>query len=378
MLISLMIGQLFENNCINCGKYKLKNKSISKYYYNIKHIISNPSLVKEIGDTLYSKLNDFDIICGIPYGGLSTAMYISTTYNKPLIIVRDQPKGYGTEVQIEGAYKKTDRCVIVDDVITSGNSIQETIDILQNRVNIVDIGVVFNRQQNFVTTKPVKYVLCKNDITKYKLQKISEKKNSKICLAADIQEPEKLIELLDKIGKYIVVCKIHFDTFDFTQQEEVMHKIIEKSIEYDFLIMEDRKFNDISSIVEKQYVQFSNWIDLVTVHTLVTSDVIQKLSGVLLVANMSNNTYNFTDKAIELANDNKDHVIGFITQKKIDCNDLVSMTPGISFKVSNKEDQNYRSHRYVDTDFYIIGRAIYECGNPEMAVKAFLEPRLTI
>jgi len=50
------------------------------------------------------------------------------------------------------------------------------------------------------------------------------------------------------------------------------------------------------------------------------------------------------------------------------------MTPGISFKVSNQDDQNYRSHRSVDTDFYIIGRAIYECNDPEMAVKAFLNP----
>ena len=47
--------------------------------------------------------------------------------------------------------------------------------------------------------------------------------------------------------------------------------------------------------LNKKYLiyKFSNWVDLITVHSLVTNDVISNLSGVLLVANMSNNDYNF-------------------------------------------------------------------------------------
>tara|TARA_B100001094_G_scaffold269322_1_gene273469 strand:+ start:484 stop:1587 length:1104 start_codon:yes stop_codon:yes gene_type:complete len=367
-----MIKQLFETNCIKCGKFTLKNKTTSKYYFNIKNIISYPKLVKEIGDALYEKLDDFDIICGIPYGGLATAMYISTTYNKPLIIVRDKPKEYGTKLQIEGEYSNIDRCVIVDDVITSGKSLQETIDILKDRVNIVDAAVVFNRQQNFTTSIPVKYLLCKNDIVKYRLKEISEKKKSKICFAADINDPERLFEILDKIGKYIVIVKIHYDTFDLKDQENIMNQLIEKSIEQDFLIMEDRKFNDISSIVDQQYKIFSNWVDLITVHSLVAPDVVKKLSGVLLVANMSNNTYDFTDEAKILAEKNKDHVIGFITQHIIDCGDLVCMTPGVSLKASENEDQKYRSSADIDTDFFIIGRTLYESDDIETMAKIFM------
>ena len=93
-----MIEELISSNCIKIGKWKLKNGEISKYYYDIKNIISNPKLLKQIGDQLYSKLNDFDIICGIPYGGLPIALYISVTYNKPLIYIRDKVKEYGTLV----------------------------------------------------------------------------------------------------------------------------------------------------------------------------------------------------------------------------------------------------------------------------------------
>ena len=108
--------QLTEKDCIKKGHFILKNGQTSDYYVDLKSVISYPNLVKNIGDRLYELLDDFDIICGIPYGALPIASYISTTYNKPLIYVRDKVKTYGTELLIEGRYKKEDRCAIIDDV----------------------------------------------------------------------------------------------------------------------------------------------------------------------------------------------------------------------------------------------------------------------
>ena len=85
-----MIEELINTNCIRIGKFTLKNGETSKYYYNIKNIISNPCLLKKIGDKIYKMLNDFDIICGVHFGGLPIASYISTTYNKPMIFVSNR------------------------------------------------------------------------------------------------------------------------------------------------------------------------------------------------------------------------------------------------------------------------------------------------
>ena len=95
-----MIKELIESNCIKIGTFNLKNGDISKYYFDMKNIISYPKLLSAIGDKIYEKSNDFDIICGIPYGGLPIATYISTKYNKPLIFVRDKVKEYGTQKMI--------------------------------------------------------------------------------------------------------------------------------------------------------------------------------------------------------------------------------------------------------------------------------------
>lgn len=371
-----MIDELFKTNCIKIGNWKLKSGEISKYYFDIKNIISNPSLLKKIGDELYHLFDDFDIICGIPFGALPIASYISTQYNKPLIYIRNQSKNYGTEKLIEGTYSTTDKCVIIDDVITSGKSIEDAINILKNKVNIIDVAVVIDRQQNYACSLPVKSLFYKNDVIKYRLKNISIQKNSKLCFSADIDNPTKLLNILDIIGNFIVVCKIHFDIIDFSSYNRNTFKenLIKASIKYNFLLMEDRKFIDISHIVLKQYSQFCNWIDLVTVHSSVPNKVVQKLSGVLLVSNMSNNNFDFTSDAICLATDNPNNVVGFITQKRINCNDLICMTPGVSNNNIKVDDQKYRTINDIDTDYYIVGRALYNSTNIKKDVLNFITP----
>jgi orotidine-5'-phosphate decarboxylase len=84
---------------------------------------------------------------------------------------------------------------------------------------------------------------------------------------------------------------------------------------------------------------------------------------------MSNNNYNFTEKAIEMAEQNRDNVVGFITQHRINMNDMVCMTPGISSNNSKINDQKYRRVEDVDTDYIIVGRAIYNTKEEELEGK---------
>ena len=353
-----MIDELIKANCIKIGNFKLKNGEVSKYYYDMKNLIAHPQLLRKVGDTIYNMLDDFDIICGIPYGALPIATYISTQYNKPMIYIRDKVKGYGTQKLIEGEYKKEDRCVIIDDVITTGNSLEAEIVRLQEKVNIVDVAVVFNRQQNPYCSMKFKAMLCKNDVTRYLLHQIKETKKSSLIFSADISDMYMILRMLDKVGNYIVGCKIHYDIIK-DWDENFSSKLTQLSIKHNFLIIEDRKFNDISYIVSKQYERFRNWVDMVTVHSLVTPDVIKKLSGALIVANMSNNTYDFTPEAIGLAEECYNNVVGFITQKRIGMDGMVNMTPGIRTEKGSEDDQRYRNVGDVNTDFIIVGRAIY-------------------
>ena len=372
-----IIDNLLNSNCIKEGYFKLRNGEYSKYYFDMKNLVSYPTLLSKIGDKIYNdfiknqitilKNNNTDIrICGVPLGGLPIASYISTTYNIPMIMLRNTVKNYGTQKQIEGEYKETDNCIIIEDVITTGSSVKESIDILKNKINIIGVCCILNRSNiNYVNDINLYSLINKPDIIKNKLNRIIKIKNTRLCFSADIEEPNKVIEILNKIGKYIAICKIHFDIFKFTDSNHLnsfKKELINLSNSNNFLLMEDRKFFDISYIVEKQYEPFKEWIDLVTVHGLVNNEVLQKITcGVLLVSDMSNNNYNIIDKCIDLSNNN--NVLGLITQSNIKYENLMNFTPGISFNDVNINDQKYRNIESFNKtnlpDIIIVGRAIY-------------------
>lgn len=62
---------------------------------------------------------------------------MSLKLNKPMVFKRKDIKSHGTKNLVEGIFKTGDNCLIIDDVITSGTSILETIDVKKNITKIV-------------------------------------------------------------------------------------------------------------------------------------------------------------------------------------------------------------------------------------------------
>ena len=367
-----IIEGLIQSKCVKMGEFTLKNGELSKYYFDLKNLVSFPDLLKSIGDEIYKiiKQENFDIICGVPMGGLPLCTYISVTYNIPMIMVRDEIKSYGTSKIIEGTYNTTDKCLIIEDVITTGGSIDKVVKLLEKEVNVIGAVVILDRQQGHNCSIPVKSLITKTDIIRNRLKTITKIKKSNLCFSADVDDNEKILQILEEIGPYIVICKIHYDCMN--SNDNIKKRLISLSIKHNFLIMEDRKFVDISYIVKRQYKQYSNWVDLVTVMGNVNPAVVSEISCALLVANMSNNNFDFTSQAIETSRLYPSNTIGFITQQRINEANMFCMTPGISLSSKVDGDQNYRTISDVDTDIIIVGRGIYKQDNYVEACKKYI------
>lgn len=135
-------------------KFKLASGQESEFYLDMKMIELAPEGSHLIGEVMFELLKDMDIdaIGGLAVGAVPmvTSIVESCYRNGKEIegfFVRDEIKKHGTMKKIEGKLVENARVVIVDDVITTGESTLKAADAARERgaeivaiLSIVDRG----------------------------------------------------------------------------------------------------------------------------------------------------------------------------------------------------------------------------------------------
>ncbi|MDQ5920233.1 MAG: orotate phosphoribosyltransferase [Pseudomonadota bacterium] len=148
--IQRLIIELYDVGIIKFGKFTLKSGKQSYIYADVRTAISHPQIFRQICDLFYSLIKDlqFSHICGVPYSALTFASGVAYAHHIPMLLKRKEMKAYGTKKILEGEYKDGDICLLIEDVITSGSSLLETIAVLKEHGLVIkDICTLIDRNQ---------------------------------------------------------------------------------------------------------------------------------------------------------------------------------------------------------------------------------------
>ncbi len=152
---------LWDLGAVRFGDFTLGRTTLhSPVYVHQRLLISNPRALQRAARVIHQevrtlqamrnpRVQPFQRVGGIPFGGLHLALAYSLTSKVPLVYIHPAKERNGARAFVEGKYERGETVLLVDDLITSGGNVIETAAFLQIEagLKVKDVVVLLDRQE---------------------------------------------------------------------------------------------------------------------------------------------------------------------------------------------------------------------------------------
>jgi orotate phosphoribosyltransferase len=129
------------------GDFVLRSGKRSNRYFDKFLFETDPALLRRLGKQLAMLVpKETQRLAAPELGAVLLGGAVSMEAGLPLVLVRKEPKGYGTSKQIEGRFEPGDRVTVIEDVVTTGGDSLRSAQVLRDAgVEVIHLVVVLDR-----------------------------------------------------------------------------------------------------------------------------------------------------------------------------------------------------------------------------------------
>jgi orotate phosphoribosyltransferase len=129
------------------GDFVLRSGKRSNRYFDKFLFETDPALLRRLGRHLAQLVPaETQRLAAPELGAVLLGGAVSMETGLPLVLVRKEPKGYGTSRQIEGRFEPGERVTVIEDVVTTGGDSLRSAQVLRDAgVEVIHLVVVLDR-----------------------------------------------------------------------------------------------------------------------------------------------------------------------------------------------------------------------------------------
>ena len=121
----------------------------SPIYCDNRKVLGHPYardfIKSELCNVIFEQFPDAELLAGVATAGIAWGAMAADQLKLPYVYVRPKPKEHGMGNQIEGAYKAGQRTLVIEDLISTGKSSLQVVDVLRAAgLEVVGMVSIFN------------------------------------------------------------------------------------------------------------------------------------------------------------------------------------------------------------------------------------------